>query len=46
MEKIRKDIKELNLSLDSRLPEAVQKAVRNEVVSKQKTLDAAEKNIR
>ena len=45
LEKIRKDIQELNLSLNSRLPEAVEKAVRNEVASKQKTLEAAEKNI-
>ena len=45
LEKIRKDIQDLNLSLNSRLPEAVEKAVRNEVASKQKTLEAAEKNI-
>ena len=45
LEKIRKEIQELNLSLNSRLPEAVEKAVRNEVASKQKTLEAAEKNI-
>ena len=45
MEKIRKDIQELNISLNFGLPEAVEKAVRNEVASKQKTLDAAEKNI-
>ena len=45
LEKIRKDIQDLNLSLNSRLPEAVEKAVRNEVASKQKTLESAEKNI-
>ena len=45
LEKIRKDIQELNISLNSGLPEAVEKAVRNEVASKQKTLEAAEKNI-
>ena len=45
MEKIRKDIQELNISLNSGLPEAVEKAVRNEVASKQKVLEAAEKNI-
>ena len=45
LEKIRKEIQELNLSLNSRLPEAVEKALRNEVASKQKTLEAAEKNI-
>ena len=45
LEKIRKDIQDLNLSLNSRLPEAVEKAVRNEVASKQKVLEAAEKNI-
>lgn len=45
LEKIRKDIQDLNLSLNSRHPEAVEKAVRNEVASKQKTLEAAEKNI-
>ena len=45
LEKIRKEIQDLNLSLNSRLPEAAEKAVRNEVASKQKTLEAAEKNI-
>ena len=45
LEKIRKEIQDLNLSLHSRLPEAAEKAVRNEVASKQKTLEAAEKNI-
>ena len=45
LEKIRKEIQDLNLSLNSRLPEAVEKAVRNEVANKQKTLEAAEKNI-
>ena len=45
LEKIRKDIQELNISLSSRLPEAVEKAVRNEVTNKKKTLEAAEKNI-
>ena len=45
LEKIRKDIQELNISLNTRLPEAVEKALRNEVANKQKTLEAAEKNI-
>ena len=45
LEKIRKDIQDLNLSLNSRLPEVVEKALRNEVATKQKTLEAAEKNI-
>ena len=45
LEKIRKDIQDLNISLNSNLPEAVEKAVRNEVANKQKTLEAAEKNI-
>ena len=44
MEKIKKDIQELNLTLRSRLPEAVDKALRTEVACKQKTLEAAEKD--
>ena len=44
-EKIRKDIQELNISLTTRLPEAVEKAVRKEVAEKQKSLDEAEKNV-
>ena len=45
LEKIRKDIQDLNTSLNSRLPEAVEKVVRKEVASKQEALEAAEKNI-
>ena len=45
LEKIRKDIQDLNTSLNSRLPEAVEKALRKEVASKQEALEAAEKNI-
>ena len=45
LEKIRKEIQDLNHSLNSRLPEAAEKLVRNEVATKQKTLEAAEKNI-
>ena len=45
LEKIRKDIQDLNHSLNSLLPEVVEKALRNELASKQKTLEAAEKNI-
>ena len=45
LEKIRKDIQDLNTSLNSRLPEAVEKALRKEVASKQEALDAAERNI-
>ena len=45
LEKIRKDIQELNLTLDTRLPEAVEKALRKEIASKQDALEAAEKNI-
>ena len=45
MEKIRKDIQELNLTLKSRPPESVEKALRNEIARKQETLEAAEKNI-
>ena len=45
LEKIRKDIQDLNTSLNSRLPEAVEKAVRKEVASKKEALEAAEKNI-
>ena len=45
LEKIRKDIQDLNISLNSSLPEAVEKALRKEVASKQEALDAAERNI-
>ena len=45
LEKIRKDIQDLNISLNSRLPEAVEKALRKEVASKQEALESAEKNI-
>ena len=45
LEKIRKEIQDLNHSLNSSLPEAAEKLVRNEVATKQKTLEAAEKNI-
>ena len=45
LEKIRKDIQDLNLSLNSRLPEVAEKLLRNEVASKQKALEAAGKNI-
>ena len=45
LEKIRKDIQELNISLNTRLPEAAEKALRNEIARKQETLEAAEKNI-
>ena len=45
LERTRKEIQDLNHSLNPRLPEAVEKALRNEVASKQKTLEAAEKNI-
>ena len=45
LEKIRKDIQELNISLNTRLPEAVEKAVRKEIASKEETLEAAKKNI-
>ena len=45
LEKIRKDIRDLNISLNSRLPEVVEKALRKEVASKQEALDAAEKNV-
>ena len=45
LESIRKDIHELNISLNSRLPQAVEKVVRKEVASKLEALDAAERNI-
>ena len=45
LEKIKKDIQELNITLKSRLPNAVEKALRNEIARKQETLEAAEKNI-
>ena len=45
LEKIRKEIQDLNHSLNSLLPEVVEKALRNELASKQKTLEAAEKNM-
>ena len=45
LEKIRKDIEDLNISLNSSLPEAVEKVVRKEDASKLEALDAAERNI-